>query len=395
MKVAHITGLFSPPSETFIYNYVVGLRDRGHQSHVFTLCRTNIDERPYDDVYEMTLPPRWHPDRIYPGIERRLGFIDLEEQSFRVARKQALDWLRELQPDIVHAHFGPIGVLVEPVAQRLDIPLVVSFLGYDGSKLLRSSHWRRLYLKMSLGASTIIGISHYMCNRLTGIGIDQKKIRRISLGIEIDQFEYQNPATTFDGRNIHCLHVGRLTEKKSPLHLVEAFDLARKALLPDIELRLTIAGDGELREALAQKIEDLNLSDDVHTLGAVNHSEVKQLFQKAHIYTQYCETTREGDTEGQGVTFVEASSSGLPIVTTRHNGIPDVVLDGITGYLVEEGDIQGMADRIAKLARQPEQWKALGQAGRQHVEKNFSLEMQLEKSEHLYMQIVRSQRKNG
>ncbi|HWF86468.1 MAG TPA: glycosyltransferase, partial [Vicinamibacterales bacterium] len=94
------------------------------------------------------------------------------------------------------------------------------------------------------------------------------------------------------------------------------------------------------------------------------------------LYTQYCETTPSGETEGLGVSFIEASACGLPIVTTRHNGLPEVVLDGVSGLLSEEGDITAMAQNIATLARDSGRWTAMGRAGREHVVRSFSLDQQ-------------------
>jgi glycosyltransferase involved in cell wall biosynthesis len=95
-----------------------------------------------------------------------------------------------------------------------------------------------------------------------------------------------------------------------------------------------------------------------------------------HLYTQYCETTPSGETEGLGVSFIEASAAGLPIATTRHNGLPEVVIDGASGLLSEEGDVAGMARNIAALGSTPERWGAMGRAGRAHVEQMFVLDRQ-------------------
>jgi colanic acid/amylovoran biosynthesis glycosyltransferase len=95
------------------------------------------------------------------------------------------------------------------------------------------------------------------------------------------------------------------------------------------------------------------------------------------MYVQHSRTAPNGDEEGMGVTFVEASARGLPIVSTRHNGIPDVVLDGRTGYLVPEGDVDAMAQRIIELAENSSLWSTMGRAGRAHVEEGFSLDRQV------------------
>ncbi len=386
MYIVHITEFFSPRSETFIYNYVKGLQLQSHRSQVVTLYRVNEDERPYDDCVEINHLSRWHPSRVYSGLKNKLGLLETQEQLFDIARRQLFKILHASKPDVIHAHFGPMGVMVAPVAQKLDIPLIVTFMGYDGSRALRSKRWQDNYQKLAVYAAGVIGISTDMCNRLVKIGFDEDKINRISLGVNIDKFSYHDPKLDFNGKDVRCLHVGRLTAKKSPLKLLEAFNIAHQALLPNV--KLTIAGSGVLHNEVENKMKELELENHVNLLGSVSHEEVITLFQNAHIYTQYCEVSPSGDVEGQGVTFVEASASGLPIVSTRHGGIPDVVLDGKTGYLVEEDDIQGMADRIAHLACQPERWTAFGLSGRKHVEEAFTLETQIQQTVALYRQIL-------
>jgi glycosyltransferase involved in cell wall biosynthesis len=278
--------------------------------------------------------------------------------------------------------------MVAPIARRLGIPLVVSFLGYDVGRLSRLPNWQRVYQRLSQDTAATIGISRYICAKLGEIGFVPGQITRISLGTDLTALHYRDPAHNFTGPIVHCLHVGRLVPKKAPLQLVKASALARARLSPALDLRLTIAGDGPLHDAVRQEVHALHLQDAVLLLGRVDHAAVLRLMQDAHIYTQHCVTGPDGDTEGQGVSFVEASASGLPIVTTRHNGIPDVVLDGKTGYLVEEGDIEGMAARIVELARHPARWTEFGRAGRQHIEAHFTLDQQIDKTLALYHSIL-------
>ena len=392
MKILHITESFSPTPETFTYNLIVGLDTRGCTNQVFTLDRVNEIERPYNRVYVVNPPKRLHPRRLYSRLKFRLGLINFQQFTYDLffdnARKQAYEVINEFKPDLVHAQFGPMRVMISPITQKLNIPLIVSFHGYDVNRLSRSLRWKEHYRKLADNITALTSTSLFLCDKLVQLGFSKTKLHQIYMGVDLSSFPYNDPQNYFDGKTIYCLHVGRLTQKKSPILLVEAFVIARGALLPEIDLRLTIAGDGELSEALARKIEDLQLTHVVKLLGAVNHDKVKKLFQETHIYTQHCQTPPDGDVEGQGVTFVEASASGLPILATRHGGIPDVVIDGKTGYLSEEGDIKSMAENLIKLAQNPNLWTEFGLAGRQHVESNFTLEQQLEKTLKLYKHVI-------
>jgi len=153
-----------------------------------------------------------------------------------------------------------------------------------------------------------------------------------------------------------------------------------------------MAGDGPLRGVVEQEIAALGLSDFVHLLGRRTHDEVIKLYQSAHIYVQHSVTAPDGDEEGLPVSITEALAAGLPVVSTRHSGIPEAVVDGISGVLVDEKDIQGMADAMVALARNPAQWDRFGKAGRKLLETEFSVSVVQDKLKALLALPARSTR---
>lgn len=388
MRVAHFRQEFSTSSETFIYDYVTEMQRQSVDTHVVTLRRVNEESRPFPNVTVVDRPSRWHPRRLWNRALVPFG----QGMPFSAEWPQVCDRLasvlREIQPDVIHAHFGPAGVIMAPVADRLEIPMALTLYGYDVSRLARESFWRNKYPSAFSRASLLVGISNHICSRIEALGGSSEKISCWHLGIDLSQFEYRPADESFDGRTVQCLHVGRLVEKKSPIDLVEAFRYAIDATDDDVQLELKIAGDGPLRAELEQKVRDLGIEKQVSILGAVPHSQVSKLMGEANLYTQHCKTASDGDQEGQGVSFVEASASGLPIVSTRHNGLTDVILDGKTGYLVEEEDAEGMGEKIAYLAESPDEWRRLGKAGRVHMEESFNLQDQVSSMKEMLSQLV-------
>jgi colanic acid/amylovoran biosynthesis glycosyltransferase len=376
MRVLHFAESFSLLSETFIYDYVTELERQGVDNHVVTLNRQNEEARPFPKVYEVDAPDRWHPLRLWHRLRLRNERKPSRVSFWPQLRNRIADVVSTVRPDVIHAHFGPAGVRVAPAAEHMGVPLVITLYGYDVSRLARKEFWTEKYPSTFERASLLIGISNHICSRIQELGGAPKKIKRWHLGIDLDQFEYRPADDTFDGQTVRCLHVGRLVEKKSPVDLVRAFKNAQERVDESLSLSLKIAGDGPLRAALEDEVKSLKLEEDVSLLGAVPHSRVSELLMEANIYTQHCKTASDGDQEGQGVTFVEASASGLPIVSTRHNGLPDVIKHGETGYLVEEGDTEEMGKMIAMIAERPEEWNSLGRAGRRHIEENFRLKEQ-------------------
>jgi colanic acid/amylovoran biosynthesis glycosyltransferase len=295
----------------------------------------------------------------------------------------------ETDPQLIHTHFRPMAAMIHPVARSLDIPLVAHFHnGGTVSSLVQDSYWEDQYEALFDSASALIGVSNHICHKLRELGAPEKKIRLLHGGIRLSKFEFDPPSSRFDGETVRCLHVGRLVEKKAPLDLVRAFSEARHRVGDEVDLQLTVAGDGPMRDDVEALIAELELSAHVRCLGNVPHDRVVNLMKKSHLYTQHCKTASDGDQEGQGITFVEASATGLPIVTTRHNGIPDVVKDGETGFLVSEGDVEDMGEKIAYLALHPEEWPSFSETGRSRVEEHFDLTKQTRKLISIYEDIV-------
>jgi len=374
--IAHFRRAFGAPSETFITDPILRLSSRGVSNPLFTLLSLDPASPIPHTAMARARGDRGRAveqrSRHLPSFVSKLDFL-----GWPVARRWLRHRLVDAQPDVLISHFGPDGCLAAPVARRLGIPHVVFFYGYDVNLTTasRPNIWSRLYPRLFRSADSLCTTSDYLARRLHALGAPADKQTAIYVGIDTNAFSYSNPVERFDGRVVRLLHVGRLTAKKSPLKLLRALKAAI-ALCPNVRLELTIAGDGELAEPTNDLARDLDLLSQVHFTGRVDREQVRHLLATHHLYTQYCETTPSGETEGLGVSFIEASASGLPIVTTRHNGLPEVVLDGVSGLLSEEGDVAAMAENIAALARDRDRWPAMGRAGRDHVVQRFSLDRQ-------------------
>jgi len=264
---------------------------------------------------------------------------------------------------------------------------VVTFHGYDATRLARSEYWQRKYREMWPHTAAVAGVSEHICTKLRQLGAPASKLHKMSNGVNPSKFQYSNPADRFDGKNVECLFVGRLVEKKAPLVLVRAFQAAAKLVAPTLHLALHVVGDGPLMPQLREYVTAQGMADLVHIHGALDHEDVRSLFARVHLYVQHSVTAEDGDQEGQPVSLIEASACGLPIVSTRHSGIADVVVGGMTGLLVEENDFESMGRKIAYLAAQPEKWGEMGLRGRKHVEQSMNLNLQAGLWKNLYRRI--------
>ncbi len=377
MRILFLTQSFSVLSQTFVYDRVLALRDRGHEVHVATLEREMAQERPYEPVHVLKQAPwprAWWASLTRDALARlRMRLGDRQAVPLSATEALYLDDLRavveRVRPDYLHAEFGRLGVLGSHLASAAR-PLVVFMHGYDITALPKSPAWQRRYTRLWRADVTILTPSEFMRAKVIALGAAPQQVWVQQNGIDLSAWTFSDPSRRHAGK-VMFLFVGRLIPKKGPRELVAAFAQVC-ARAPDMDTELVLCGGGSLEAALREDIERLGLAGRVHLRGSVASAQVRDAMQhEAHIMVQHSVETASGDMEGLPVSLTEAAASGLPIVATRHSGIPEIVVDGVNGYLVEEHDIDAMADRMLALARTPQRWSEFGRAGRALVERKF------------------------
>jgi len=139
------------------------------------------------------------------------------------------------------------------------------------------------------------------------------------------------------------------------------------------QTRLTIIGEGPLRAELEALTRNLAVDEAVEFVGAASRQVVRDHFSRAHLFAMSCIRANDGSEEGQGLVFIEAQACGLPVLATRSGGIPEVIRDGESGFLVPERDVDMMSERLGWLVSHPDAWPGIGRAGRRFVETAFDL----------------------
>lgn len=291
---------------------------------------------------------------------------------------------------LLHAHFGPNGVYAMNLAEKLKIPLVVTFHGYDitlnrkdiwrtGKLLYYQFLWHEQELKKK--AACFIAVSQFIQRKLIQQGYPPEKIIQHYIGVDTEKFF---PAVGQEGdRYILC--VGRHTEKKGIATLLTAF--ARIAAKhPDVTL--VQVGQGALTTQLKTLTKQLGIDRQVRFLGAQPHEKVQQLMQQAEIFALPSQTAKSGECEGLPIVILEASACGVPVVSTYHSGIPEAVIDGETGFLVSEKDDCSLAEKLDILLSDRAMSREMGQRGRELITAQFDLSKQTAKLEAIYHSLI-------
>jgi len=391
MRIAFLLNVFPKTSETFIIGQIVGLIERGHHVDIFA-CYRNGHEPVHPQVKKYRLiertqyliPPSRQERMVVAarnvlkwGRRRPWQLLRLMD-AFRHGRgAMKLELLCSDAPmpktpayDVIHCHFGPLGIFGQHLRNfgAMKGTMLTTFHGYDVGSYL-GHHGASIYNELFRRGDGFTCSSNFVRKKLVAAGCDPAKIFRFKLGTDLTKFDFLERRVDPDGA-VRLITVARLLEKKGLKYSIKAVgNLVRK--FP--KLQYTIVGDGDLRPDLLLLIERLKLQSNVRLVGWKTQEEIRQLFAQSHIFVLASVVSSDGDFEGQGTVLQEAQAMGLPVVCTNHNGFSESILDGQSGFLVPERDVDALSSRLAELIGRPNSWLEIGKKGRAFVEAEFDL----------------------
>lgn len=391
-----LVNVFPKLSETFILGQMTGLIEAGHDLDIYAL-NGGTEERVHEDVLRYGLLARafylepsernivrrmasiaslvatrrsWHKPALIPRV------LDIRKLGSGTGSRRfvygSLVFRQQAPYDIVHAQFGTVGLLAlrlkETGAMDEATPLVVSFRGWD---LTCFAHRHPgIYSDLFRKALRFLPVCDAFRKQLIECGCEENKITVHYSGIDLSKFNLKESSDNLAiGRTVTLLSVGRLVEKKGIEYAIRA---VAELLKTGYRVSYTVVGDGELMAALKNLVDVLGVGSHVRFVGAKGHEEVLALIQSHHIMLAPSVTGKDKDQEGIPNVLKEAMAMGVPVVSTLHSGIPELVQDGVSGFLVRERDVSGMAERLAYLIDHRELWPVMGRAGRVQIEKYFN-----------------------
>ncbi len=370
--VAHVKDHFLPRSETFIYTLLQAHR-RYRPIVLDRHPRVHAAQFPWEAYYSPA--ETWGP---WAGIAER-ALLRWWGRSPYLERV-----LRRTQTRIMHVHFGQVATLFAPLAQRLHLPLVTSFYGKDVSVFGRHPAWRSRFRTLWAYGDAFLVLGPHMAQQIIEQGCPEDKVHILPLALDLHRIPFTSRVPPPKGSPTRLLTVGRLIPKKGIDVLLRAL-----AQLPP-HVHLWIVGDGPQRAELDHLARTLGVSHRVTFLGWQSHEEVIAWMQRAHIFVLPSRTDpTSGETEGTPTVILEAQASGLPVVATRHADIPSLVEEGRSGFLVAEGDAEGLAQALKVLCAHPDRWRAMGRAGRERVETHHHVERVIQRLESIYDATIR------
>ena len=400
MKTALFIPSFPTFSETFILNQITGLLDRGQEITIFARSPGRgeivheavttyklIDRTYYFGVNYQKIPSnkiikygnalrllvKCIPNSPMPLVRtlnirrygRKAARLSLFYQVYRLHQANLQKY------DIIHAHFGEMGEYAA-FLKKIGLTrakIITTFYGWDISKYIKV-YGKEVYKNLFTYGDKFLCLSNEMKERVISLGCPADKTQVHHLGVDFNTFKHVKGNNKRNGK-IRLLTVGRFVEKKGIEYAIEAVaNLAEK--YPDIEYN--IVGDGPLLAKYQEMIKDLRVGHIVKFLGPKKQADVVKELAQSDIFLAPSVTAESGDQEGTPTVLIEAHALGLPVLSTLHSGIPEVVIDTKSGYLVPERNPEALTERLKMLIDNPAMRETMGDVGRKHIDNQFNID---------------------
>ncbi|MEQ9485070.1 glycosyltransferase [Coleofasciculus sp. F4-SAH-05] len=394
MRTAFLVGEFPSLSETFILNQITGLIDRGCHVDIYA-TKPKKEGKIHPDVEKHNLLSHTYyypqiPDSYLRRVWKAIGLFLSNFFKDPILLWRSLNWFKYKKKatslrllytvipflgkrpdyDIIQCHFGSEGLKGMDLRDMGAIKgkLCTIFHGLDLSGHLKK-YGDSLYDQLFETGDIFMPISNNWKNQLIQLGCDQQRIIVHRMGIDCQQFTFTPRHPDPDG-SIRLVSIARLVEKKGIEYGIRAVAQLSQSYS---HIQYNIIGDGELRESLEQLIKELNAGEQIKLLGWKQKEEVITILNNSHILLAPSITGQNGDQEGIPVVLMEAMAMGLPVISTYHSGIPELVEDGVTGFLVPEKNYHELAGKIKILVEAHQLWTKIGQTSRLRVENDYDI----------------------
>ena len=345
-----------------------------------TFIRYLVENLPFEvhPFYNGELP-RYHHDNqpFLPNSGWRKVLIAIKELWGTNEKKQQEDaieaYLIQNKIQVVYCNYSITALPFMDICERNSISLIVHFRGWTAYRQTILDKYGHLYPRLFTLASAIICVSSDMKKQLMLLGAEENKISVIPSGANTEIFTYSNHALN----PLVFLAVGRFCDTKNPHLTILAFSKVLQQL-PNAKL-VMVGGDETLLCACINLCKALKIENHVQFKGILPQHMVFEEMKGAYAFVQHSALTCLNEKEGTPNSIMEACASGLPVIATRHAGILDVVVDGITGLLCDEFDLDAMADNMIRVARDKELAYRLGVNASKHIKENFTAKQCIDK----------------
>jgi len=388
MKIGYFSHTSISPSETFIYDLFKGLERKGldityycgkisdNNSAINSIVYTGYAEKGLNNSFLA-----YKFGQITGGKGFKYKNDVQQYYAYRALKKSIVSL-----PDVAYIDYATSATLLVDFLSDKSIPFVVHVHGYDVTSAITDKVYEAKLKEVFLKASSIVAPSQHIKRILILLGCPAYKINVVHPAVDsndISPLSWEKKLSYSPS----IIFLGRLTLKKNPIALLHAFKIVNDTIKNS---RLTIIGDGELREEVRAKVSELELTNSVDLLGALPREKSFPIMNQHWVYAQHSVISSNGDQEGFPVSLAEAAAHALPIVSTIHSGIPENIVDGETGFLVNEFNYELMAEKLIYLLKNPDIAEKMGAAGRRRIQEICQPDVRINKIAELLTEAYQS-----
>lgn len=385
MKIAIFVDKFPVLSQTFVLNQITGLIDLGCEVTILALNKGDLTKRHPDvdhyNLIEKTIYLVDEPIKQLPKLINRLYYLlkglmnpskhSITRKSFNnefghQGKSLLLSTIlnknqKEMNFDVILCHFGYNGILANKLRElgALKGKIATVFHGNEITDFYALRRYSLDYQSLFKNTELMLPISQLWRNRIVELGCEEKKIKVHRMGIDLNKFLFCSTHNTlapndksrklFTRHSVTIFTVARFSEKKGIEFAIKALTFLPK----NIKVKYILAGFGELETHLKILVEELNLKGIVNFIGAIDQQQINEYMKLSDIFLQPSITASNGDMEGIPVAIMEAMAAGLPVISTRHSGIPELIEHEKSGLLANEKDSASIAKNIRLLIENP------------------------------------------
>jgi len=382
-KILFVQEKFGNISEVFLYRLITGINV--FDVEVLTENYINRNHFPFD-INALTL---WK-DPVVPNFKKIIPFIRKKlklKGSYSSKSKQIIEIINNSDADLICFQFGFLPVMMGSDFEKIRKKTCIIHHGTDVNKAVEDKLYYKRLLPIWEKTDKIIFSSYFLMKTAHDLGCSTVKSVVNYIGVPTLSLEKYLPRANMPFRFI-C--VARMVPVKNHITLIKAFSQLIKETNRSIEL--VLVGSGELEAYISHTIDVLKINKDIRLTGALNSQDTLLEIAKSDcsilVSAPYVVPNVMRQEEALGLSLIEGGGMGLPMIGSKSGGIPEIVLDGITGYLVEPLDSLQLKEAMLKILLDPEKSKEMGKNAAQLVQKKFDLLKQNKKFENIFMDII-------
>ncbi len=363
LVILHCVGTYLPNTENWLYRLIISQPGKQYvAAHKFIECDFYSN-----DVTYLRTSINYRRPSLFIRTWNRIFKTGLSEFDNEVAAR-----LQSNIPDVIHSHFAHIGWQYQTLASRLKLPHIVSFYGMDYEYIPHKSPiWKKRYQDLFISAQMFLCEGAHGASVLEKLGCPSNKIAIARLGVDVSKIPIYVRKKVPD--SLKLIQIASFREKKGHIYAIRAF--AKAALIsPNMSLTLVGSGDDLQTTNILSEIENSGVSEKILLLPEINFAHLHDFLKDYHVFIHPSQFTSDKDCEGGApVVLLDAQATGMPVISTFHCDIPEEVVDGKTGMLCREHDVEAISSAITTFCRMSQaEFSIYANNARNHVTENYN-----------------------